>query len=409
MKQAGNRLTVFPADAITHSPWQPTGGLMQEKPSENPADPFVHGMLVKAEALLGYVADAGIKVEDSVRDSVLNARAARAASNAGAMTEQVVAGLHVALTSLAATAKPVTSASADSTPKKARQTLRFWEIFAIITGCVILFISGLTFVVDSIAAKIQADIQTANGLGAKLRAELGPTPETGQQSVSATNATLTAVNVSQDQIWFGPGGVPSGLSDKDVISDLQQFAATAREIDGYTQQLKHYLFDSSTNHYPAAPLGRNRLELKPGLDVRLAQELTTMVVQYQDVRSSGNAVQEKITLYYGAIGTYLLPVLYALLGAGAYLLRLYEDQIKNHTLIPGDKHVARFLIAGIGGLVVGLFNNVFQAATLQPFAVAFLVGYATDVFFTFLEGFLQMFKRAPSGADAAGTPPKPAS
>jgi len=33
--------------------------------------------------------------------------------------------------------------------------------------------------------------------------------------------------------------------------------------------------------------------------------------------------------------------------------------------------------------------------------VAFLVGYAADVFFTFLEGLLQIFKRAPGGSGAA--------
>jgi hypothetical protein len=32
---------------------------------------------------------------------------------------------------------------------------------------------------------------------------------------------------------------------------------------------------------------------------------------------------------------------------------------------------------------------------MPPFALAFLVGYAVDVFFTFLEGLLQMFKRNP--------------
>ena len=97
----------------------------------------------------------------------------------------------------------------------------------------------------------------------------------------------------------------------------------------------------------------------------------------------------------------VFPVLYALLGAGAYLLRMFEDQIKSRTLVSGDRHVARFLIAGIGGLVVGLFNNVAQGITFSPFAIAFLAGYAVDVFFTFLEGLLQMFRRA---ADKSGTP-----
>jgi hypothetical protein len=80
-----------------------------------------------------------------------------------------------------------------------------------------------------------------------------------------------------------------------------------------------------------------------------------------------------VTVYYGAIATCILPVLYALLGAEAYLLRLYEEQIKNRTFIASDRHLARYLIAGISGLVVGLFN-VTQGVTISPFAIAFLAG-----------------------------------
>jgi len=114
------------------------------------------------------------------------------------------------------------------------------------------------------------------------------------------------------------------------------------------------------------------------------------------VRGFGNQIVEKTTVYYGAIAISILPVLYALLGAVAYLIRSYEQQSKNRTLVAGGKPIARLLIAGIGGLVVGQFNNVTQGINITPFAVAFLVGYAVDVFFTFLESLLQMFiKREP--------------
>jgi putative flippase GtrA len=70
------------------------------------------------------------------------------------------------------------------------------------------------------------------------------------------------------------------------------------------------------------------------------------------------------------------------------------------TYVPSSANSARFLIAGIGGGVVGLFNNftVTQGASIPPLAIAFLVGYAVDVFFAFLEGLLQTFTRARGGA-----------
>jgi hypothetical protein len=92
-----------------------------------------------------------------------------------------------------------------------------------------------------------------------------------------------------------------------------------------------------------------------------------------------------------------------LLGACAYLLRSFEEQFKLRTFDPTEVHTARFLIAAIGGAVVGLFNNftITQTATIPPLAIAFLVGYAADVFFSFLESLLQSFSRRGSQVSQA--------
>jgi hypothetical protein len=286
--------------------------------------------------------------------------------------------------------------------------MRFYTPVAFMVGFVIVVFSLLTFVSKSISDKISANIEIANGMASKLRAELGPPPpSTNQTPTEAMAASNNAAMLSQDEIWFGPGGAPAGLSAKDVISDLQQFAASMREIDGYARQLKHCLFESSAHHYSAIETNRSALELTPGLNMRLSQELTDRVAEYQQVRSFGDQVVEKVTVYYGAVATSILPVLYALLGAVAYLLRSYEEQSKNRTLIAGERPIARLLIAAIGGLVVGQFNNVAQSITISPFAEAFLVGYAVDVFFAFLEGLLQMFKRVPGATGTQGTLGKP--
>jgi hypothetical protein len=95
-------------------------------------------------------------------------------------------------------------------------------------------------------------------------------------------------------------------------------------------------------------------------------------------------------------------MLYAILGSLAYLLRMFEQQLKQRTFTVADGHAARFAMAAIGGFVVGLFNlNVAsemlggagQAASISPLAIAFMVGYAADVFFSFLEGLIQTFGR----------------
>jgi hypothetical protein len=360
---------------------------------------YLSDKLEEAELLLGYAAVSGIDVNDSVRDGVLEARVA---SDGGRVTEKTAANLLASLTSLAACVRPVSAESlrASANVASARVTIRVYGMMSGLVGGLIILISLLTYFSSSVADKIKTDIDIANGLASKLRSELGPSPTETTAAAEAPPGT----NLAQaDKVWYGTDTTPPGLSDRDIISDLQQFAAIMREIDGYARQLKYFVFDFDDPKFARV---RGSLELKPGLDRRLSVELTEKVKEYQNVRTLGNSVQEKVTVYYGAIATCILPVLYSLLGAGAYLLRMYEDQIKNRTLLAGDRHIARFLIAGIGGLVVGLFNNFTnQGITFSPFAIAFLVGYAADVFFTFLEGLLQIFRR---GSGGANTPPGPA-
>jgi hypothetical protein len=98
-------------------------------------------------------------------------------------------------------------------------------------------------------------------------------------------------------------------------------------------------------------------------------------------------------------------MLYALLGACAYLLRTFEEQVKKRTFTGADRPTARFLIAAIGGVVVGLFGDfgTGHGASLPPLAIAFLVGYAVDVFFSFLDGMLRTVGQSQGDVTAAGS------
>jgi len=121
------------------------------------------------------------------------------------------------------------------------------------------------------------------------------------------------------------------------------------------------------------------LELPPDLKdtaTALQQEANRKTAPYQRVRLYAISVQDAISLVWGAISTFLLPVLYALLGACANLLQVVSDQLRTRTFVLSDITTARFVIAAIGGMIVGLFNNFVlgQGVSLSPLAIAFLVG-----------------------------------
>jgi hypothetical protein len=126
----------------------------------------------------------------------------------------------------------------------------------------------------------------------------------------------------------------------------------------------------------------------------LAKETTDAISAYQETRHYAQTVQSDASIFYGAILNCVLPMLYAVLGALAFLIRRFEARQRSRTFTEHDGHTARFAVAAIGGFVVGLFNvdvahgttaPPAQIASISPLAIAFLVGYAVDVFYALLE------------------------
>ncbi|MDW5267216.1 MULTISPECIES: hypothetical protein [Acidobacteriaceae] len=330
--------------------------------------------LIDAERLLKYAAETGVEVEAATRAAVLLARSTPPEN----WTEPIIDGLLEALTKLAALLKPVTADSLKAWTQDTGATVRYYLRWAIILACVIVPASIASFTTSALSNSLRTDIASANDLAVKLRAQLGVAPPTAQAGTVAVT-------------------LPPGVSDSEIISELQDYASTIRLIDARARELNWLVLPRVA---PPAQTERNNpgqravYELDPGLpNYYVARDSATAT--YQSVRYFAQSLLNNVSVFYGALTTCILPVLYALLGTCAYLLRNFESQMSNHTFIPSPANSARFLIAAIGGAVVGLFNNftVTPEASIPPLALAFLVGYAVDVFFAFLEGLLKAFAR----------------
>jgi hypothetical protein len=184
---------------------------------------------------------------------------------------------------------------------------------AAVIGCLIVLFSLLTFVSNSISNKIKTDMETANLLAAKLKLQLGPSPDDDRHPGSVTARADSIENLPQEQIWFGPKGAPADISVRDVITDLQQFAALSREIEGYAQDLNLFLLGAEDDPYALGSTNRafkrSRLELDPNLNIRLSHEFSRKLKGYQEVRAFANCVRETVSVWYGGIATCVLPVL----------------------------------------------------------------------------------------------------
>jgi hypothetical protein len=356
------------------------------EPHDSKRPPAYFGeALNDTERLLKYAAEIGVEIDADTRAAVLHARSAY---THGGWDDHIGADLLMALTHLAARLKPVTAESLKAYHAETRPTVRTYFVWALVIAIIILPVSIATFVTSSISNTIRDDITKANGLAVKLRAELGAPP----------------AHVDLTQPWTPPPGV----SNTDVISDLVEYAATVRSINARAVKLNKFIIPRQKSPFEnkSPEQLKEIFELPVGL-VNPVDARDKITATYQDVRNFALVLITDVTVFYGAISSCILPVLYALLGTCAYLIRTFEDQMSSRTFTPSAANSARFLIAGIGGLVIGLFNNVTitQQASLPPLGLAFLVGYAVDVFFTFLEGLIRVFTRTPQAAPLPPAPP----
>jgi hypothetical protein len=317
-----------------------------------------------AAALLDHAVNAGIDVEGTVRRDVI---AAEAAVKDG-WSEEQYDKLLVALTSLAAKVRPV---SAESLRKcrvnqDAARTITRYRLIGILLGLLVVPYSVVAFVASSTCESIRKDIDAANAVAVVVGARLS-----------------VAISPNGDKQLSGA----TQISARD-LRDLQQMAAAIRDIVGRARRLHHLSL-----YGEVADVNLQSFQLPPQITVQKDAE-TNVIRSYQAARDYAQNVQENVSVSFGAITTCVLPMLYSLLGACASLTRLFEGQIKSHTFTGAHRSTGRFLVAGIGGIVVGLFSNfVVNHDALSPLAIGFLVGYGGDTFFNFLDMLLQYFAR----------------
>ena len=114
---------------------------------------------------------------------------------------------------------------------------------------------------------------------------------------------------------------------------------------------------------------------------------------YQQIRATAKYAQDNILTFVGMMTGFVLPILYAWLGADAAILRKLRDDTAaclfhpEYSKVANRSHVTTAVIVGIS---IGLFSDfVHEGQTLSPLAIAFVAGYASDRFFQFIDRLVQ--------------------
>ncbi|SAL06500.1 hypothetical protein AWB78_08099 [Caballeronia calidae] len=126
------------------------------------------------------------------------------------------------------------------------------------------------------------------------------------------------------------------------------------------------------------------------------------IAAYQDIRAMAMYGREIVLSLVGAVTGFVLPVLYAWLGACAAILRKIRTESETSTFHPEYSTVANrshVTCAVIVGIAIGLFSDLVQGGkSISPLAVAFIAGYASDKFFVFIDQLVDvLFPNRPLG------------
>ncbi|GEM_PF-2564526 len=94
------------------------------------------------------------------------------------------------------------------------------------------------------------------------------------------------------------------------------------------------------------------------------------------------------------LNLYLLPLLYGLLGAFAYVLRNLNEQLEsiNYSRDSNTRFLLRLFLGALLGLTVRVFfdsESTTELSSYSPLAVSFISGYSVEFFFSFLDGLIK--------------------
>ncbi len=127
----------------------------------------------------------------------------------------------------------------------------------------------------------------------------------------------------------------------------------------------------------------------PTPPVDQVQEGFQKIAVYQDIRQIALKLKSEADNFGGAIVGFVLPVLYAALGAcAAVLRRIWSETATStyHLRKSPVANLAQIATAVIIGITIGLFTSFLEGSkTLPPLALAFVAGYGVDKFFEFIE------------------------
>jgi len=351
------------------------------------------GRLLEHAASNGLLPEGGAGTTQPAEALIHDVVYAQEAARTGRLTPQIVIAFWVAYGRLAHLVAPVTATSLAACKQISLTGMKIRSAFlvvAIISFSIFLFMSNAT--VNETSELIEQQNAAALKLWSNIQLlrTSGDAGHTGGAAADRQAGAVIAEHVFEEMVEFSRKSTWLLQS-----ASRLNFWFTPWWM---TSSIEDVTFDETNK------MGLDHLNVSPELTTvaEIEREAVNQIKAYQSIRDYALGLCKIDSLIYSSLSTYFLPTVYALLGAFLYGFRFYSRLIRRKEFLPSAAHSARYFIAAIAGLVVGLFGSLLpKGLSLPPLAVAFLVGYAVEAFFSRLDDLIRKLK----GNDAAVSPP----
>jgi hypothetical protein len=179
-----------------------------------------------------------------------------------------------------------------------------------------------------------------------------------------------------------------------ILSFLDQHVPKIREY----REFEHKELVKYAENYYADQL-RNPADGKTGNPdhlIGMKERLLNMKLDYAAMKARNKLFVTQISAKFVLISlqTYFLPLLYGLMGALMYALRILANEIKSLTYDTDAqiRYRLRIFIGAIAGLMIGLFINPEEIEIfnlIAPMAISFIAGYNVELLFSFMDRIIQ--------------------
>jgi hypothetical protein len=349
--------------------------------------------IMKAQALLAFSAEANVAVPDTVVEGITDAQRAFGTE---AWSLGIERAFWTAFREISGLVTPVTFTSLQWVATRGRGTTLLFIALGI-ASLVVLILGQIFWVyINNTSTQIRGSIERLN-----------------QKTKELVEIEATAGLLDRQLIFARERGVNP--------DELQQLEARNVQLRGKTEelatdirQIRGLLAAQFVILADWAPeFGGDPKPQEPGWfdsDLERKAKLDNLAKWYEDQRTERGFEKEYLLAQADSIlalmSTYVLPLLYGMLGTVAYILRSVSRGVQERVLTESSvlNFWVRIPLGMLSGVAIGWFLNEGTLPTgwdaVQPLALAFVAGYSVELIFTAMDRLVGAF----TGRGAAATP-----